>query len=78
MEIFIPFDLLGLVQFNEGGKASFAKLVEGLEWLFNTSFGNCYEKKEDILIRKRQKTKFIDKLKVTLEEYNRNNLHHSR
>lgn len=73
MELFTPFDLLGFVQFNDGSKASFAKLIEGVEWLFNISFGNCYEKKEDILIRKRQTTKFLDKLKTALEQHNRNN-----
>lgn len=73
VELFTCFDLLELVEFTGGGKASFSKLIEGVEWLFNTSLGNCYEKKEDILIRKRQRTKFIDKLKVALEEHNRNN-----
>ena len=73
IEMFTPLDLLDMVEFEDGSKASFAKLIEAIEWLFNTSFGNYYEKKDDILIRKRYKTRFLDKLKTALEEHNKNN-----
>lgn len=73
MELLVSLDALDLIQFSDGSKASFAKLTESIEWLFNISFGNCYEKRDDILIRKRQKTKFLDKLKAALEEHNKNN-----
>lgn len=50
-------------------------ITAGFEWLFNVSFsGNERKFHENILNRKKDKTKFLDKLRHTLLEINNNNI----
>nr|DAG24712.1 MAG TPA: RteC protein [Caudoviricetes sp.] len=63
MELISSLDVTNISVYKDGADSTFLDLVEGFEWLFNTRFNNCYEMRRRILMRKTQKTPFLDKLK---------------
>lgn len=64
MELLSSLDSAGICVYDNGEVSAFIDLVAGFEWLFNIHFNNCYEMRRRILMRKRQKTPFLDKLKA--------------
>lgn len=64
MELLSSLDAAGVCVYDNGEVSTFTDLVAGFEWLFNIHFNNCYEMRRRILMRKRLKTPFLDKLKV--------------
>lgn len=50
----------------EGGRADIKQLAKGLEQLFNVNLGNYYRVYQDIRLRKKGQTQYIDSMKSQL------------